>query len=486
VAEIFKKYFIIVGALANTLMCVLVTAVLIKVYSTGLSLPLFSDKITNNLKISQPNLYRVVSPILNLMSYFEVKNYYFKQVELTKWSGSGANHSIAYQGGLQDIYVSNTSEFIAALKSVKAGQTILLSPGEYRVKQSSIHVKHGGTESLPIKVTAIKLGTVKLFFQGEGLVVDKPYWQFNNLHIIGSCKRHEQCEHAFHVVGKGQNIVIENNILQDFNAMIKVNGFAGNYPDHGKVINNTIFNLTPRNTVNPVTPIDLMHANFWQVSDNFIFDIQKSAGDKVSYAAFFKGGSEQGVFERNLVICAANLPDDYTALGLSLGGGGSLRAHRRNQNSAEHVGGIIRHNIIMHCSNDVGIYVNRASKSLIEHNILYNTLGIDIRYEESDAKIVSNVISGRIKNRDNADLIQFDNLTVSRSFITGGDQLSDYFVAPDIGDFTWRSPPAESTRNKRLTTGASDFCNVNSTELYVGAFDGTTFCLDKLNLKINE
>ena len=317
-------------------------------------------------------------------------------------------------------------------------------------------------------------------------MVNKPFWQFSNLHFIGNCKRHTQCEHAFHVVGQGHHTVIKNSIMQDFNAMIKVNGVGEHYPDYGKVTQNTFFNSTARKTANPVTPFDLMHANYWQVSDNFIFDIQKSAGNKVSYAAFFKGGSEHGIFERNLVICAANLPDKYTAIGLSLGGGGSAKRHRRNQNSAEHVGGVIRNNIIMHCSNDVGIYLNRSRDSLIEHNILYNTLGIDIRYPESDAKVVNNIISGRIKIRDNGKLFKSKNLVVSRNFITGEDSLSDYFVAPDIGDFTLKgvSNTDLSINSPVKSTGSItfDFCGATPNNLYLGAYAAMRFCLEKLNI----
>jgi hypothetical protein len=272
--------------------------------------------------------------------------------------------------------------------------------------------------------------------------------------------------------------------------MIKVNGAGQHYPDYGLVAHNTFFNTAPRKTRNPVTPFDLMHANDWQVSDNFIFDIQKSVGDKVSYAAFFKGGSERGIFERNLVICAANLPDSYTAIGLSLGGGGSAKRSRRNQNSAEHVGGVIRNNIIMHCSNDVGIYVNKSRDSLISHNILHNTLGIDIRYPESNAKVNHNIISGRIKVRDNATLIQRNNHVVSRDFITGADGLSDYFVAPDIGDFTWRNAGEYRQWTASIPEDAwpveFDFCGVSPNKQYIGAYSQEDFCLEKLNIHHNE
>jgi hypothetical protein len=354
-----------------------------------------------------------------------------------------------------------------------------VAPGEYVIDQFGISLHKSGTENLPISVIAQQLGTVKIFLRGEGFVVKRPYWKFNNLHLVGSCKDHSRCEHAFHVVGKGHHVLIENNIMQDFNAMIKVNGIGDSYPDHGKVIQNTIFNTSARNTANPVTPIDLMHANDWQVADNFIFDIQKSSGNQVSYAAFFKGGSQRGVFERNLIICAANLPDKYTSIALSLGGGGSPLAHRRNHNIAEHVNGTIRNNLIMHCANDVGIYLNKASNSQVHHNILYNTLGIDARFKETTVNIYNNVISGRIKSRDEGELTQQNNLIVNRNFFTDQDNLSEYFTSPDTGDFSWKKSVSFDSDEE---PAYKDFCGASPSYDYLGAYSGSHFCLDKLNL----
>jgi hypothetical protein len=479
-----KKYFKLVGLLANLFLFVGVTVLFVKVDSLGMSLPLFSEKVQADLSVNHPNLLEITSPILKAMTTFKASSSYFRQVDLNNWSGLGASINVTKNHLLGDIYATNTKELIKGLKEISAGQTLVITPGDYHVKQASISLVNDGLKGLPIKVTAT-LGTVKIFIRGEGFVIDKPYWQFSNLHIIGACEIHSQCEHAFHVVGNGQHALIENNIIQDFNAMIKVNGIGDNYPDNGRVIQNTLFNTVARKTANPVTPIDLMHANNWLVSKNFIFDIQKSSGDKISYAAFFKGGSEQGVFERNLIMCAANLPDEYTALGLSLGGGGSLKKDRRNQNSAEHIGGIIRNNIIMHCANDVGIYVNRSRDSFIEHNILYNTLGVDIRYPESDVKVTNNVISGRIKVRDNAQLIQRNNIIVNRGFITGKDNLSDYFIAPDIGNFTWKKVRNTNVQVNESSPIALDFCNAIPSQQYIGAYSTERFCLDKININNN-
>lgn len=479
---VIKKYFILIGLLANVSFVVVFGFLLNKVSSLELSLPLFSEKVRNELSTNQPNLLSVASPLLNIISFFKEKNHYFRQLDVSQWHGIGAKRN-AFLSPENTITVFNVTELLLALKQVSVGQTILVSPGDYVIDQFGISLTKAGSLSQPIRVVAEQLGTVKIHLRGEGFVVNKPHWQFSNLHLIGHCKKHVNCEHAFHVVGQGQHTVIKNNIMQDFNAMIKVNGIGNNYPDHGLVTQNTFFNTSPRNTINPVTPIDLMHANNWRVVNNFIFDIQKSAGDEVSYAAFFKGGSQNGVFEQNLVICAANLADEYTSIGLSLGGGGSLQAHRRDKNPAEHVNGVIRNNIIMHCANDVGIYLNRASNSQVHHNTLYNTLGVDVRFEESSAIIGANIISGRIKKRDKGEFTQKDNLIVKQSFFTGKDNMSDYFIAPDIGDFSWQDVFRVNDYRDLTPSLFNDFCGNRIEHGYIGAYSGATFCLDKLNLK---
>jgi hypothetical protein len=251
-----KKYFIVIGSLFNIGIVFAVTFVFHHIYSSGLSLPLFSEKVKENLAVNQPNLYKILDPLLSTLSYFEVKNYYFRHVDLATWSGVGVSNqnvidhysskNITEPIGLLDINkilrVDSAEQLISALKTVKSGQTILVAPGQYDIKQSSLYLGENGTAAMPISVTAQKVGTVKIFLKGEGIVVNKPYWQFSNLHFIGNCKSHTQCEHAFHVTGKGQHTVIKNNIMQDFNAMIKVNGVGEYYPDYGNVIGNTFFN----------------------------------------------------------------------------------------------------------------------------------------------------------------------------------------------------------------------------------------------------
>ena len=290
---------------------------------------------------------------------------------------------------------------------------------------------------------------------------------------------HDDCEHALHIVGKAQHAVIRNNVFRDFNAAIKVNGHANDYPDGGILESNTFYNTTARNTTAAATPIDIVATNDWLISENFIFDIQKSAGDRVSYAAFAKGNASGTIFERNLVICEANVKGgQHTAIGLSLGGGGTGSGFFRSDiETIEHARGAIRNNIIMHCPNDVGVYINNSDETLVENNIIYNTVGVDVRYSKSNVIVRNNVISGRVRERDGGKVTLENNLIKPRYFINGEDQLKRYFKAADIADFGWiDSHDVELTPRENAPSKTKDFCGSLVSSAYLGAFAGLEFC----------
>jgi len=184
---------------------------------------------------------------------------------------------------------------------------------------------------------------------------------------------------------------------------IKGNG-QGNpfvFPDDVVIEGNELYNSTLRITGNPVTPIDVVGGRRWVIRGNFIHDHGKGGGDGISYAAFLKGNSRSGLFERNLVICER----DHTGgirLGLSFGGGGTAPESicEGGTCTPEHQDGVMRNNLIVNCPQDVGIYLNKAARTGIYNNTLYNTTGIDVRFTASTADLRNNLLSGAIRNRD--------------------------------------------------------------------------------------
>lgn len=454
------------------------------VFKSQLPLPSYIEKTSKTLQQRYPEIYQLAKPILAKAALIENVSKYNYLIDPISWQGVGANTMrptiVLPQKAIR---VGSVGEVLSALQTAKAGSTIVLLTGIYEFSGFSIKLNSNGTSEKPIKLIAERLGDVVIKLKGEGILVDKPFWHFENLHIIGSCVSHKDCEHAFHVVGKGKNARFVNNILQDFNAMIKVNGVEGEYPDDGKIMGNTFFNTAVRNTVNPVTPIDIMQADNWEVSENFIFDFIKGQGNKVSYGAFMKGDSGKGVFSRNLIICNANLQSKNTAIGLSFGGGGSpAKWHRRHKNN-EHSQGKIEDNIIMHCNEDVGVYLNRAANSTIKNNILYNTQGIDIRYNESSVLIKDNILSGRINLRDDSTAQLENNIILKRNWFTGKELLDELFSEPENGNFNWKSDREVMLYStEKLNNPKIDFCRQETLTSYIGAFAKKNFCVDRMNL----
>lgn len=394
----------------------------------------------------------------------------------------------------------------SAIEQADPGDVILLLPGEYSF--AGMTITRSGTREHPITLRATRLGEARL--EARGTELFKLYgsdWIFENLDIHGACSRDEYCEHAFHIVANASGTTIRNNRLRDFNAAIKGNGENGAFPNDVIIENNTIANAAPRQTSNPVTPIDVVGGRRWVVRGNVIADFGKALGDRTSYGAFLKGNSFDGVFDRNLVVCEWRHAGGLR-VGLSLGGGGTGQRHCEGSDcSVEHTNGLIINNIIMNCPGEVGIYLNRASQTRIYNNTLYRTFGIVVRYPESTVEISNNLVSGSILTRDGGQVLaeshnvftgsliapwipgglryvkskllragekypnylSFDRRTLdewgeilARSLIGRGDnQFLSWFADPTNGDFTVsatvKNGPAQ--RGDLLHGITHDFCN---------------------------
>lgn len=321
-----------------------------------------------------------------------------------------------------------------ALLQAKPGTRIVIAPGLYPF-ETTLRLGNDGTSSTPIVLSAEKPGTVWLQFgQVEGVLVDRPHWMFENLDIRGTCPNHDDCEHAFHVVGRGAFTILRNNYIQDFNAHIKVNGANGEWPDHGLLDHNTLTNAAPRETSRSVVPFDLVGANYWRVQDNLISNFAKRDGNMVSFGMYMKGASEGGRIERNLVVCS---PHDISRpgvrVGISFGGGGTDTAYCRDKScqAFEHRWGLAANNIVAHC-NDAGLDVNHSTLITLAHNTLINTSGITARKVPAQARLYGNMYEGVARARDGAHLSSDLNEPLNASAA---------FVDADALLLQWRRPP---------------------------------------------
>ncbi|WP_286270976.1 chondroitinase-B domain-containing protein [Thalassotalea hakodatensis] len=334
------------------------------------------------------------------------------------------------------LYVNSEKEIIAALKKAKAGETIHVLPGTYRFTGHSLNTKNSGTLSQPIVFMASHIGDVTFEFDlKEGLLIAHPFWRIGNIQFKGVCEQDYKCEHALHVVGQGHNTHIENNVFLDFNSPIKVNQFNGEYPDKGLIKHNTFIYSRARKTASPVTAIDIVAANDWLVSQNFISDFTKAKGDHVSYAMFFKGNGQGNVAERNVVFCEW-LFSGGQRVGVSIGGGGTGHKFCRDGSCAvEQSDSIIRNNLIAHCPNDVGIYVNKGKNSIINNNVLYKTRGMDIAFEQSSTTLLFNVYDGRVFVKHGANIVEHNNAGSVVSAMLLKSEVEHRYINPASGNF---------------------------------------------------
>lgn len=360
-----------------------------------------------------------------------------------------------------DVNVTNTTELTTAIGMAKAGDTIILANGTYKIA-SKVSCSASGTESSRIVVKAATPLAAKIEFDTlEGFAVTGAFWTFEGLDIKGVCAVDSNCEHAFHVSGAAQGFVMRNNRVYDFNAQLKVN--AGNIggtwvmPHNGLIEGNELFDTDARNTSNPTTKLNIDTGDNWVVRANIIRDFHKGAGDNVSYGAFMKSGGKGGVFERNLVMCSRDTTGG-TRIGLSFGGGGTAPQYcapafdAGTPCSVEHDGGTMRNNIIANCS-DVGIYLNRSKNTKILHNTLVGTNGVDFRFATTSGEARANVLTSKIRTRDGGTFTGTDNLMDIPTT-----EFAAMYLDPLKGDLRKKGDLAKLIDKATATSVTDDYC----------------------------
>jgi nitrous oxidase accessory protein NosD len=387
------------------------------------------------------------------------------EIPTPAWSGAGTAHDGALPTG-RVRPVTTVETLRRAIDSAMPGDVILLQPGTYRIVQSYITISRPGAAGAPITVRAPRLGSVILESElGEAVKVDAPYWYFENLVVKGVCADDTACDNGLHIVGGAHHTIIRNLRVEDFNAQIKINGENGQFPDGGQIEHSTLIDTHPRRTGASVTPIDLVAANNWIIQGNLIADFGKEGGNRVSYGGFAKGAGHGTIFARNVVLCEwRSHPSNNATIGLSFGGGGTDPMLTRGTGllKYEHADGLMSENLIAFCS-DTGIYLNRAANSVIRHNTLIGTSGIDVRYPESIARVDANIVDGTIRMRDHGLYSGDGNET---------ENVRALFENPARLDLRWQRLPALVATEPGL-----DLCGAEWTERApAGAFRDFRAC----------
>jgi hypothetical protein len=313
---------------------------------------------------------------------------------------------LAAAAGARTVPVRDTGELADAIAHAAPGDDIVLADGHYLLTHK-LAALASGTAPAPITVRAAHRWATHIDSAGViAFEVTGAHWRFADLEIRGVCPQDTLCEHAFHVVGAADGFRLTGSRLMDFNAHVKVNADdARHLPAGGLIANNEFFDTHPRHTNNPVAPINIDDAVSWVVQGNVVHDFQKDGGGEGAYGIFVKGGSQNPILERNLVLCARDANVRGEIVGLSFGAHGMDPALcPPHWNAAvtcdpEVSGGIMRNNIVANCSGD-GIYLNKARDSKILFNTLTRTDGIEFRYPSSTGIATGNRMTGAIKATD--------------------------------------------------------------------------------------
>jgi hypothetical protein len=371
--------------------------------------------------------------------------------------------------------VLSAASAMRAIEKASPGDVITFSPGTYRFS---------GRPYIPtssasgVTVRAERPGTVFLEFDlPSGFLVASPGWTFENLHIRGVCAPQASCEHAFHVVGRGENFIARNNTIVDFNTHFRIDGHAPAFPDHGRIEGNTVSNTSIRDTRDRVAAVDLVAASGWTVARNVMTDFAKAQGDRASYGVLVRGGGERNRVERNLIVCEQRLHGlAGQRFGVSFGGGGTRRGLCRSKDCAsEQEGGVIEANLVASCS-DEGIFLNGAANSSVTHNTLLDTAGIALAASKSGARVSGNIVDGRIAARDGARADAQDNLdTGVTRMLLGWHPQRALFAAPAQFDLRW---DGDAPRRDAGVAPPADLCgSARPATAAYGAFEDFGACL---------
>lgn len=362
------------------------------------------------------------------------------------WAGADIRRDVPRPPG-QLRMVGSIATLRETIADARPGDVIELLAGHYQL-DGTIPITQPGSSDNPIVVRAVSLGRVVIDATTvEAFKIYAPHWVFQNLVIRGICANDTACDHAFHIVAGAADSRFRNLRLEDFNAHFKINGEGGGFPDGGRIEYVTLIDNRPRRTDVPVTPIDLDAASDWLMADNFVADFAKAGGDQVSYGGYAKAAGSGNVFERNVVLCEWHLRAlPGQRIGLSFGGGGSGAGIRRElgRSGYEQSGSIMRDNLIAACSDD-GIYINRSPDSLIVHNTLLDTAGIDVRFPESMATLRANLVDGPIRTRDDGLLWQDSDVSTGIwALFRGSHRLRTTFVDSARLDLRWQGTPPQA------------------------------------------
>lgn len=323
-------------------------------------------------------------------------------------------HEIAF---CDTIEVSDFAELDNALDGANSGDVILLVDGTYQISGQFALVP--GTDNITIKSKSGNRERVIVKGQGMYGSVNHGFWVNKDNITIQDITIQEVANHCIQLDVDTDNFHLKNCILRDgFQQLVKVPSSAGvPDPSENGIVEDCLFDYTAGVAPNWYTGgIDVHFGKDWIVRNNTFRDIQSPGGGLAEHAIHFWTDSEGTLVERNLIINCDR------GIGFGLG-------------SVQHIGGIIRNNMIYHDGSgtyaDVGIAIESSSNTQIYNNTIYfdhkrYSNAIEYRFSGTyGAYIANNLTNKLITSRNGGTGTLESNVT---------DAQSSWFVNPSSGD----------------------------------------------------
>lgn len=299
---------------------------------------------------------------------------------------------------LRRVPVSTAEQLTAAILTAQPGDLISIAPGRYRMKMRFTS-DTSGTKRNPV-ILAPRDGSDTVIVDGTGNQItikfsNAKHIQLRMLNITGGGY------HGVFFDNGAQNIVIDGNRIYDNHAQQPLNSHAELKGSGGKgrprniiIANNEIFHSHHPPGGN-FQGIDCNFCTDFTITGNYLHDIREPTVESHSHydrgsCIQMKSTSRNAVIERNRIA--------RCHIGIVYGGEGLA--------SPEHIGGIVRNNVI-YDSTEIGIAAVNVSGGRVVHNTLFGN-GESIRVardtrnpdSENSVDIANNVLGSPVRTMD--------------------------------------------------------------------------------------
>ena len=333
--------------------------------------------------------------------------------------------------GARNLPVTDAAQLTSVVQAAKPGDTIVIAPGRYLMRLV-FTAQNSGTENAPLVLRSRDgAGSVVIDSRETGADSTVKFVGASHIQIEGVDITGGGYHGVFFTQGAHHILVRKNRIHDNFNvrplnshAELKGSGPRENRPHHITIENNEIFHTSHPPGGN-FQGIDCNFCDDFRIADNFIHDIGKPTQEPHSHfdrgsCIQMKSASTNVVIERNRIV--------NCHIGAVYGGEGLA--------SPEHIGGIMRNNVIAGAAEFGAVIVN-VKGGRVMHNTFYgNRQSIavfrDTRnpHSRNEVVVVNNILDTPL-HQDNAE----DSVLQQANPVVPPGEGAAVFRNPAGGDF---------------------------------------------------